>query len=182
MHWGIPIALPDSYPAPPIFTASDPTAEPICVAPRSCGKKRPNVFYNDRGFPDQSHDFDVVLHNIDGGCILCKRKHPTPPLNKIDPSFFAWYDETTHGAKLRKELDLSHLDASVRNMVYRLIQKYWSIFDDKGQFIPVKDYSCVIDTGSAKPISVKKYTTVPGKSPSCIIASPPLPSLGTSAM
>jgi hypothetical protein len=60
-------------------TVSNPTPEPIHVAPMSRGKKRPNVFYDDRGFPNQLHDFDVTLHNINGGCILRKRKHPTPP-------------------------------------------------------------------------------------------------------
>jgi hypothetical protein len=57
---------------------------------------------------------------------------------------------------MHRELDLSHLDVSLCNQVYCLIQKYWSVFDNKGQFVPVKDYSCKIDTGSAKPISVKK--------------------------
>ncbi len=30
------------------------------------------------------------------------------------------------------------------------------MFSAKGQFVPVKDYSCVIDTGTARPIAVKK--------------------------
>jgi hypothetical protein len=137
------------------------------------GKKRQNVFYDDRGYPDQSHDFDVLLHNIGGGTILRKRKHPAPPLDDIDPRFFAVYDETAHGATLRKLLDLSHLDTSVQNKVYRLIQKYWSVFDDKGQFVPVKDYECVIDTGTARPICIKKIHYGPCETPimrKCIAA------------
>jgi hypothetical protein len=31
--------------------------------------KGKNVFYNDRGFPDQSHDFDVLLHNTAGSVL-----------------------------------------------------------------------------------------------------------------
>jgi hypothetical protein len=120
------------------------------------GKKRQNVFYDDRGYPNQSHEFEVLLHNINGGTILRKRKHPAPPLDDIDPRFFAVYNETAHGANLRKLLDLLHLNKSVQNHVYQLIQKYWSVFDDKGQFVPVKDYKCVIDTGTARPICVKK--------------------------
>ena len=120
------------------------------------GQKRKNVFYDNRGFPDQSHDFDVVLRNIDGGTVLRKRKHSAPALDDITPELFATYDESLHGTKLRKELDLSHLLAPVRDKVYRLIQKYWSVFDDKGQFVPVKDYTCVINTVSAKPIAIKK--------------------------
>jgi hypothetical protein len=30
------------------------------------------------------------------------------------------------------------------------------VFDDRGTFIPVRNYQCVIDTGSARPIAVKK--------------------------
>ncbi len=29
------------------------------------------------------------------------------------------------------------------------------MFDEKGMFVPVKNYECVIDTGSARPIAVK---------------------------
>jgi hypothetical protein len=49
-----------------------------------------------------------------------------------------------------------HLNSTIRDRVYQLLQKYWSVFDDKGQFIPVKDYTCLIDTGNACPICVKK--------------------------
>jgi hypothetical protein len=131
------------------------------------------VFYDDRGYPNQSHEFNILLHNIYGSAILCKRKHPAPPLNEIDPKFFTVYDEATHGKNLRKQLNLSQLDMSVRNQVYRLIQKYWSIFNNKGQFIPIRDYQCVIDTGKARPISVKKIHYGPHKTPNmhkCIAA------------
>jgi hypothetical protein len=46
---------------------------PIRVSPKSktSGAKRArNVFFNDRGFPDQSEEYDQLLHNIDGGVIL----------------------------------------------------------------------------------------------------------------
>jgi hypothetical protein len=33
---------------------------------------------------------------------------------------------------------------------------HWSVFDEKGVFIPVKNYECVIDTGSSRPIAVNK--------------------------
>jgi hypothetical protein len=135
------------------------------VAPRMRGQKRKNVFYDDRGFPDQSHDFDVVLRNIDGGTVFRKRKHPAPALGDIAPKFFATYDKSIHGAKRRKELDLSHLLAPVRDKVYRLIQKYWSVFDNKGQFVPVKDYTCDINTGLAKSIAVKKIHYGPREIP-----------------
>jgi hypothetical protein len=30
------------------------------------------------------------------------------------------------------------------------------VFDGKGVFVPVRNYECVIDTGSTRPIAVKK--------------------------
>jgi hypothetical protein len=65
-------------------------------------KRDKNVFHDDRGFPDQSHEFDTILHTINGRCILRKRKHPAPHIDEIDRKFHAVYDEDLHGAKLRK--------------------------------------------------------------------------------
>jgi hypothetical protein len=45
------------------------------------------------GSPDQSHDFDILLHNIDGGTVLHKHKHAAHALDDIDPAFdvaFLW--------------------------------------------------------------------------------------------
>jgi hypothetical protein len=39
------------------------------------------------------------------------------------------------------------------------------VFDNKGQFVPVKDYQCVVDTGSAHPIAVKKIHYGPRETP-----------------
>ena len=88
-----------------------------------------------------------------------------PALNVVDPAFLSIYDKAKHGQKLRSELDLSHLDKQTQTLVYRLIQKYWSVFDDKGQFLPVRDYTCSIDTGSARPIAVKKIHYGPQETP-----------------
>jgi hypothetical protein len=75
--------------APPSFYfATNASTEPIQVAARVRGKKGQNYFYDDRGYPDLSHEFDVILHNIDGGTILRKCKHPAPPLDEVDPNFF----------------------------------------------------------------------------------------------
>ncbi len=63
---------------PGVFASADPSCEPIRVARKIRGKKRPNVFLDDRGFPYQSHEFDVILHNVEGGPILRKRKHAAP--------------------------------------------------------------------------------------------------------
>jgi hypothetical protein len=95
------------------------------------GKRQPNVFYGNQGFANQSHGFDVILHNINGGTILRKRKHPAPPLDEIDPLFHVPCVEVIHGPKLQKVLNLSRLDVSTRKQVYRLLQKKWSIFDKR---------------------------------------------------
>jgi hypothetical protein len=119
------------------------------------------VFVNDRGFPDKSEYYKNLQHNIDGGPILRKLKHPPPSLDEVDPKFFSAYDEFQHGAQLKKDLDLSHLEPAVRNQIYALVKKYWSVFDNKGVFVPVKSYMCVIDTGDAKPIAIKKILYEP---------------------
>ena len=136
MHRCVPFIPPNNDP-PCIVTAFDPTAKPIRVSPRTRGKKCWNIFYDNRSFFNQSLIFNVILHNINGGCILCKYKHPAPSLRDINPLFYSPYAAAIHGAKLRRDLDLSHLDISLRNWVYHLIQKYWSVFNDKGQFVPI---------------------------------------------
>jgi hypothetical protein len=123
------------------------------------------VFVDGRGFPDKSEYYKNLLHNIDGGPILRKLKHPLPSMDEEDPKFFSTYDESKHGAWLKKDLDLSHLEPAVRNQIYALVKKIWSVFDDKGVFVPVKSYKCVIDTGDAKPIAVKKILYGPREVP-----------------
>jgi hypothetical protein len=86
-------------------------------------------------------------------------------LDDVDPAFLSIYDEAKHGSELRSELNLSHLDKPTQAIVYPLIQKYWSVFDDKGQFLPVRDYTCSIDTGSARSIAVKKFHYGPREIP-----------------
>ncbi len=82
---------------PSVARTAAPTETPASESPirvthksKPTGSKRAkNVFHDDRGFPDQSHEFDTILHSINGGCILCKQKHPAPPINEIDPKFHA---------------------------------------------------------------------------------------------
>jgi hypothetical protein len=61
---------------------------------------------------------------VDGGTILRKRKHPTLPLDAIDLRFHAVYDEKLDGEQLRKNINISHLDASLQSKIYGLIKKY----------------------------------------------------------
>jgi hypothetical protein len=142
------------------------TGSPIRFADKSKSRRHiKNNFIDDRGFPDQSDEFNVLLHNIDGGPVLWKLKHPPPPLGSVDPMFSFPYDESLHGARLRKDLDLSHLVVALQQTIYALIIKYWSVFDKRGVFVTVRNYECVIDTGHAHPISVKKIMYGPNKLP-----------------
>jgi hypothetical protein len=132
---------------------------PVRVAdkPKRCQRLN-NVFVDDRRCPDKPKYYKNLLHNIDGGLILRKLKHPLPSLDEVDPKFFSTYDESKLGVQLKKDLNLSHLEPAICNQIYALVKKYWSVFDDKGVFVPVKNYECAIDTGDAKPIAVKKDT------------------------
>ena len=110
-----PCIRASSYSAPSASTENldldTLTGLPIRVADKSKWRRRiKNVFIDDRGFPDQYDEFDVLLHNIDGGPVLRKLKHPPPQIGSVDPMFLFSYDEALHGNRLRKELDLSHLD------------------------------------------------------------------------
>ena len=81
--------------------------------------------------------------------MLRKRQHPSPPFDEIDPAFHSVYDKKLLGEKLKKELDLRHLLKHVHTLARDLIIKYWLVLADKGPFLPVKDYECIIDTGAA---------------------------------
>jgi hypothetical protein len=50
-------------------------------------KKSRNVFYDDRGHPYESEAYNQLLHNIDGGTVLGKKKSPTPPIDVNDLTF-----------------------------------------------------------------------------------------------
>ena len=63
-----------------------------------------------------------------------------------------------------KHLDVSHLPSGVQTLVTALVKKYWCVFDEKGLYVPVKDYECVIDTGNHRPIAVTKINYGPQES------------------
>jgi hypothetical protein len=124
-----------------------------------------NVFADNRGYPDLTDDHDTLLHNIDGGTVLRKLKHPARPLDEVDPSFTFTFDESLHGERLRQLLNLSHLNDALQDRIYTLVKKYWSVFDDRGVWVPVKNYECVIDTGNSPPIAVKNIRYGPKELP-----------------
>jgi hypothetical protein len=166
------MALGTNKPPPPSLAIRDlPPIPPANKQKQRCWIS--NVFIDDRGFPNESDHYDNLLYNIEGGPILQKLKHPPPPLDEVYPGFFSAYDESKHGEQLRQDLDLSHLDTQVQEKIYALVKKYWSVFDEKGVYVPVKNYECVIDTGDSLPIAVKKILYGPREIPimrECIAA------------
>ena len=141
---------------------------PIRVAPKPAArssKKSRNVFYDDRGHPDESDEFDQLLHTIDGGTILRKKKFPTPPIDVDDPTFNHTFSKELHGDLLRSQLDLSHLLPEDAEALLNVIKEYWCVFDERGTFTPVRNYQCIIDTGTAAPIAVKKILYGPREIP-----------------
>jgi hypothetical protein len=53
----------------------------------------------------------------------------------------------------------------VQDQIYALLKKYWSLFNDKGVYVSVKNYKCVINTGDAPLIAIKKILYWPKKTP-----------------
>jgi hypothetical protein len=141
---------------------------PICVAPKLAmrgRKKACNIFYDDRGFPDESDAYNHLLHNIDSKVVLCKKKFVAPALDQDDPKFKYTFSEADHGKHLKNELDLFHLSLEQGAQLTALIKQYWCVFDDLGTFIPVRHYQCIIDTGSAALNAVKKIHYGPWEIP-----------------
>lgn len=139
---------------------------PIQVTPKPARRGKPrNAFIDDRGFADWSDEYDRVLASIDGGPILRKLLHPKPDLDIVDPSFNITYDEALHGEYLRTHLRLDHLDSATQTALRQLIIEFWPVFEESTHFIPVHNYECVIDTGSARPIAVKKIHYGPREIP-----------------
>jgi hypothetical protein len=131
---------------------------PICVAPKAKRRKKlQNFFLDDRGFPDQSDEYDHLLHSINGGPVLRKLCHPMPNLDgPIDPCFDHPFIPEEQEDIIRKQEDFSHLNPNQQEEVYNLIREFWSVFNERGVFIPVKNYECIIYTGTTQPIAVKK--------------------------
>ena len=73
-------------------------AEPMWVVHQPKRQKRVhNVVYDDRGFPDQSDEFDYLLHSVDGGPLLRKLWHPALDLDSpVDTSFLSVFDPDIH--------------------------------------------------------------------------------------
>jgi hypothetical protein len=118
-----------------------PSQFPICITPRPKSRQKSrNIFYDNCGFPDQSNDFGHLLHNIDGGVILWKTKFPVPVLDVHDPLFDYSFSQELHGPILEKDLNFSHLSPENAASLMALIKKYWTVFNERGSFTPIRNY------------------------------------------
>ncbi len=100
---------PHKVSASPVIPTELPAPIRVAPKPAMCSKKKArNVFYDDRGFPNESDTYNHLLHNIDGGIVLWKKKYGAPALDQDNPVFNYVYSEAKHGERL-KELNLSHL-------------------------------------------------------------------------
>ncbi len=88
--------------------------------------------------------------------ILRKKKHPQPPLDIDNPTFNYKFDEALHAAEIKSELSLDHLSPADAAEIVALIKQCWTMFDKRGTFTTIRLYECVINTGTAAPISIKK--------------------------
>ena len=104
-----------------------------------------------------SDNYNHMLHGIGGGPILRKLWHPKPDLSaQMDPCYYLLFIPENHKAIMKRDMDLSHLEPNLQENIYHILRRHWSVFDEKGVFVPVKHYECVIDTGNSRPIAVKK--------------------------
>jgi hypothetical protein len=85
-----------------------------------------------------------MLHGIDGGPILWKLWHPQPDLNApINPLYYSPFISEKHEAKMRKDMDLSHLPPALQEKLYSISREHCSVFNEKGVFyVPAKPRSC----------------------------------------
>ncbi len=105
-----------------------------------------------------------MLHGIDGSPILWKLRHPQPDLNApINPLYYLPFISEKHEAKMRKDMDLSHLPPALQEKLYSIIREHWLVFEEKGIFVPVKNYKCMIDTEWAQPTAINKILYGKGK-------------------
>jgi hypothetical protein len=107
-------------------TQAQHESSPIKVDPKPKRRKRlQNVFLEDREFPNQSNDYDHVLHGMDGGPILWKLHHPQPNLKvPVNPLYYSPFVAKRHKALMCKDMDLSHLNLALQEKIYTIIHEH----------------------------------------------------------
>jgi hypothetical protein len=117
-------------------------------------KKKPNLF-RDINLPDELEGFDFLFEKTSGKVVSRSSKTMLGP-NNIHPAFKLKFDDKLHGTEFRKRLKF-HPDANKEGVqrITELVKEYWCCFCKANVPIPIKDYECHIDTGTAKPTVAK---------------------------
>jgi hypothetical protein len=72
-------------------------------------------------------------------CFLRKLRHPLPDLDApLDPLYYLPFVAEKHEAIMHKDTDLTHLDPTLQEKIYKIICDHWSVFDKKGCVCSVK--------------------------------------------
>ena len=82
----------------------------------------------------------------------------------LDPTFNVPFDNARDGQYLCDNLRIAHLSIDRQNQITSLIKRKWGVFRPEGMSIPVLDYECNIDTGTAPPVRSKAVNFGPRKS------------------
>jgi hypothetical protein len=112
---------PDSNPQPS-FAVDVPIAKPT-TKPIRVVQEMVQYISEQLRISQQLNKFDILLHSVKGGPILCKRKCPAPPLDDIDPRTKPHYDEATYWTRLRQELNLTHHYPPMWEGIFQALEK-----------------------------------------------------------
>ncbi|KAL3802962.1 hypothetical protein HJC23_011585, partial [Cyclotella cryptica] len=126
----------------------------IRVERRRKGRRKPNVYLDDRGHPDWQQSWEWIEEGSYGK-LLSRQKRLHPMRDTLDPTFNVPFDDARDSQYLRDNLRIAHLSVDRQNQIIALIKCKWGVFRPEGMSIPVLDYECNIDTGTAPPVRSK---------------------------
>ncbi|KAL3785603.1 hypothetical protein HJC23_004751 [Cyclotella cryptica] len=130
------------------------SAARIRVERRRKGRRKPNLYLDDRGHPDWQQSWEWIEEGSYGKLLSrCKRLHPMR--DTLDPTFNVPFDDARNSQYLRDNLRIAHLSVDRQNQIIALIKCKWGVFCPEGMSIPVLDYECNIDTDTAPPVRSK---------------------------
>ncbi|MFN3129889.1 reverse transcriptase domain-containing protein, partial [Roseibium sp.] len=154
----------------PSSTSCEDDKVPIRVAPKFKGsaaakrrKHRPPPTDDNFGFSDPISEFYQGVSLDPNGELIRKRLHPVPvhePHSTYDVSF-----NPSIRQPLLDALDLDHLTNGQQSRLLDLLKEFWCVFNPDGRVVPVRDYTCSIDTGNHPGVYVKNPTYGPHESP-----------------
>ena len=135
----------------------------IRIERRKKGRRPTNAYVDDRGRQDWQEDW-AWLEEPSYGQVLRKRVRQHKMRDETDPAFDVPYNESVHGQYMRENLNLDHLSPARQAQVRQIIIDHWGVFNPAGANIPVQDYECHIDTGTASPVRCRRVQYGPRES------------------